>query len=142
MKAERARLKRLQRLERIRAIAKQTAAAEAAQAEGTLAQLMALAERTRRLADEYGAVGKDVADGWMLSQHRRFGSGLQTVRASTSRDAEAARVTADEKLAELGRAERRRAAVEERADAQERAMSKAGTAMPHGARRGFGTLLD
>ena len=142
MKAEHARLKRLQRLERVRDIAKQAAAAEAAKAEGTLAQLLALAERTRRLADDYGTPGNGPTDGWFLTQHRRFGSGLEGVRAATLRDAERARAEADAKLAALGQAERRRAAVGDRAEAQERRIAKTDSAPSLGARRRFGTVLD
>ena len=53
MTADHRKLLRLQRLERVRAIAKQAAAAEAARAEGTLSQLLALAQRTRGLAADY-----------------------------------------------------------------------------------------
>ena len=135
MKAERARLKRLQRLERVREIARQTAAAEAAQAEGTLAQLQALAERSQKLAEQNGSAPRGSSEGWMLAQYGRFGSGLQQVRAETSRNAELARAQADEKLAALGHAERRRAVVEERAVAQGRKIARAGTALALGARR-------
>ena len=55
MLADAARLRRLHRLEKVRAIARQTAAREAAEAEGTLAQLRALAERTAQMAEGYRA---------------------------------------------------------------------------------------
>lgn len=123
MTAEEQRLKRLRRLERVRAIAKRTLAAETAQAEGTLAQLQSLTERTRRLADDYAA-RRDPMDGQALRQNARFVSGLYRIAASASADATDAREHADRKLAELAKAERRRAAVEQRALDEERAIAK------------------
>jgi hypothetical protein len=141
MKAERARLARLQRLERVRDIAKQTAAAEAAQAEGTLAQLEALAERTRRMAAEYAArVG--VHDGASLRQLDSFARGLQGISANTANDAATARRIADFKLEALGQAERRRAAVEERAERQSRVIARVSETPALGARRKTGTGLE
>jgi hypothetical protein len=141
MKAERARLARLQRLERVRAIAKQTAAAEAAQAEGTLAQLEALAERTRLLAAEYAA-RSEAQDGASLQQVARFAGGLRGIYASTANDAATARRIADHKQQALGQAERRRAVVEERAERQARIVAKAGETPALGGRRKFGTGLE
>jgi len=134
MTAERARLMRLRRLERVRAIARQSAATEAARAEGTLAQLRALAERSRRLADENANPPRGPTEGWMLGQYGRFGGGLQQVSAETSHNARQARAEADARLAALGEAERRRAMVEERAEAQERKIARAGE-LPSLARR-------
>lgn len=119
MKAERAKLKRLQRLEKVRAIAKQSAVTEAARAENTYAQLSALAERTGNLAADYAA-RTDVVDGADLAMLRRFASGLQGIRATTQADAERAQAIADRRQTELASAERRRAAVEDRANAQAR----------------------
>lgn len=119
MKAERAKLTRLQRLEKIRAIAKQTAASEAARAEGTYAQLSALADRTSQLAADYAA-RTDIHDGADLRAMGRFAAGLQGVRAATQADATRAQAIADKRQIELAAAERRRAAVEERAQAQAR----------------------
>lgn len=141
MKAERARLLRLQRLERVRAIAKQTAASEAAQAEGTLAQLASLAERSRRLASDY-ATRTEARDGAALQQLSRFAGGLQGISQNTASDAAQARQLADNKLALLAAAERRRAAVEDRADKQARSIAKGKPAVPAGSRRGFGTGLE
>jgi hypothetical protein len=141
VKAERARLARLQRLERVRALAKQSAAAEAAQAEGTLAQLEALAERTRALATEY-AMRIEVPDGAALQQLRRFAGGLQGIHANTTSDAANARRIADLKQQALGQAERRRAAVEERAERQARLIAKSGEVPVLGARRKSGTGLE
>jgi hypothetical protein len=141
MKAERTRLARLQRLERVRAIAKQTAAAEAAQAEGTLAQLEALAERTRQLAAEYAA-RVELRDGAALQQVARFAGGLQGIYASTANDAATARRIADHKQEALGLAERRRAAVEERAERQARVVARAGERPALGSKRKIGTGLE
>lgn len=141
MKAERARLARLHRLERFRDIAKQTAAAEAAQAEGTLAQLEALARRTQQLAAEY-ASRTEVVDGAALQLLSRFAGGLQGISANTANDAATARRIADFKQEALGQAERRRAVVEERAERQARLIARAGESPALGARRKFGTGLE
>ncbi len=141
MKAERARLARLNRLERVRDIAKQTAAAEAAQAEGTLAQLEALAERTRLLAEEYAA-RVEVRDGGALRQIDNFARGLRGISVNTANDAAAARRIADIKMQALSQAERRRAVVEERAERQARVIAKGGETPVLGARRKTGTGLE
>jgi hypothetical protein len=141
MKAERARLQRLQRLERVRAIAKQTAAAESAQAEGTLAQLEALAERTRLLAAEYGARVR-APDGAALRQLKSFTRGLEGISANTANDAATARRVADIKLQALSQAERRRAVVEERAERQARVIAKGSETPVLGARKKIGTDLE
>jgi hypothetical protein len=122
MKAERDKLKRLQRLEKLRGIVKQTAAAEAARAESTLAQLNALAERTRALRNDY-ASRTDMEDGADLSRMVRFVAGLQGIATTTDADVKRAHALADRRQAELASAERRRAAVEERAVEQARAMA-------------------
>lgn len=141
MQAERARLKRLVRLERVRAIAKQTLAAEAAQAEGTLAQLEALASRTQRLAIDYSG-RHDPGDGLALLQLGQFTAGLQGISVATRGDAAQARHTADRKQAELALAERARAAVQDRADQQARSIATRAGAPALGTRRGFGTGLE
>jgi hypothetical protein len=141
MKAERARLTRFQRLERMRAIAKQTAAAESAQAESTLAQLEALAERTRQMAAEY-AGRVSVPDAAALQRNANFAHGLRGISANTASDAATARRIADFKLQALSQAERRRAVVEERAERQARVIIKGSESPVLGARRKFGTELD
>lgn len=141
MKAERARLLRLQRLERVRAIARQTAASEAARAESTRAQLEALAERTRQLAADY-AGRPGISDGAALRQHSHFAEGLYRVVETTAGDARRAREHADQTMAELGRAERRRAVVEERADAQARTLARKAEQPVLGTRRAVGTALE
>jgi len=141
MKEERARLARLRRLEKVRAIAKQVAATEAAQAEGTLAQLRALSDRTRLLAADY-ASRRGASDGASLVHLGRFVEGLHSIARSTDGDARRARSVADAKLASLAEAERRRAATEERAALQERMIAKAAEVPALGARRPSGTDLD
>lgn len=132
---------RLQRLERVRSIARQTAAAESVHAEGTLAQLLALAERTTTLATDYFA-REGTTDGAALRRLTDFAGGLHTIAARTLGDAETARGIADDKLATLATAERRRAAVEERARLQQRHIGKAGSSPALGARRRIGTGLE
>ena len=122
MKAERDKLKRLQRLEKLRGIAKQAAVSEAARAESTLAQLNSLAERTRALRNDYAA-RTDMRDGADLSRMVRFVAGLQGIATTTDADVRRAHVLADRRQAELASAERRRAAVEDRAAEQARAMN-------------------
>jgi len=141
MKAERARLQRLLRLEQVRAIAKQAAAQEAAAAESTLAQLEALAERTRRLAADYAA-RNEARDGAALQQLGRFAGGLQAIYANTASDAVQARRIADDKMAELAIAERRRSSVEEHANKKARRIASRGETPSLAARRGFGTGLE
>lgn len=119
MKAERAKLKRLQRLEKLRDVTKQTALGEAARAESTLAQLTTLAERTRALTQDY-STRTDMADGADLSRMVRFVAGLQGIATTTDADRQRAHTLADKRQAELATAERRRAAVEERANTQAR----------------------
>ena len=141
MKEERQRLHRLKRLEKIRAIAKQTAAAEAAQAESTLSQLRALSDRTRALASDY-ASRREVADGAALHQLGRFVSGLQALSRTTDGDALRAQSIADAKQQLLAEAERRRAAIEDRAALQTRLIAKATQQPVLGARKGSGTGLE
>ncbi|WP_298197188.1 hypothetical protein [Novosphingobium sp.] len=141
MAPDRKRLARLQRLEKVRAIAKQTAATEAAQAEGTLAQLLALADRTGQLVHDY-ASRRDMADGQALRLMSSFREGLEGVRRDTRADAERARGVADAKLLQLSEAERRRQAVEDRARAEARALSSQGQQPPLTARKALGTELE
>ena len=141
MQAERARLKRLQRLEKVRAIAKQAAAVDAARAESTLAQLEALAMRTRRMADEYRA-RTDFRDGLELRQLGQFVSGLNAITATTSGDAVNAKALADRKQRELAQAERSSAAVEDRAKAGAAARARRSQPQALGARKAVGTPLE
>ena len=141
MKAERSRLVRLQRLERVRAIARQTAASEAAQAEGALAQLEALAERTRRLAADY-AGRNELLDGAALRQLLGFAGSLQGISASTASDAVQARQLADAKLATLAEAERAAPRWRTGPTGRHCASPKGRTAVSPGSRRRFGTGLE
>lgn len=143
MKAERERLARLRRLERIRDIARQTALAEAGKAEGTLAQLQGLVERTSRLSADYSA-RTDALDAHSLQQLRHFVAGLDRITTGTRADAETARRIADTKAQEAAAAERRRAAVEERAEAQARLIARktASATTPTTGKRQSGTGLE
>ncbi len=138
---DRKHLARLQRLERVRAIARQGAAAEAAEAEGTLAQLLALAERTGRMAEDYGA-RRDVADGAALRQMARFRAGLEGVSEGTRSDAARAQALADTKMRKLSEAERRRQAAEDRARGEAKAIALSGQQTPLGGRKALGTGLE
>ena len=141
MASDRQRLARLHRLERVRSIAKHAAAVEAAQAEGTLAQLVALADRVTLLATDY-ATRDDAPDALALQQLVRFAGGLRTVSQTTRSDAGQARTLADRKQADLAQAERRRAAVEERAITEVRAAASRRIAPAIGPRRAIGTGLE
>jgi hypothetical protein len=141
MTADHQKLARLNRLEKLRAIAKQTAAAEAAQAESTLTQLRSLSDRTRRLAGDYSA-RRDAGDGAALLQVGRFVSGLQSLSRTTDGDALRARSIADAKQQALAEAERRRAAIEDRATAQARHIAAKAQQPALGAKRASGTELE
>lgn len=141
MRAEAARVRRLQRLEKVRAIAKQAAALDAAQAEGTLAQLEALAARTRTMAEDYRG-RTALSDGLELRQLGSFVAGLTGISATTQGDAAQARVLADRKQQELALAERRRAAVEDRARAGQRALAQRLQSPVLAGRRAVGTDLE
>lgn len=136
-----ARVRRLLRLEKVRAIATQAALADAARAEGTLTQLEALAARTYALAEDYRARTK-LADGLELRQLGQFVSGLTGISAATRGDAAEARLVADRKQHDLALAERRRAAVAERARSGQRALNVRQAAPVLGARRPIGTDLE
>ena len=141
MPPEAARLRRLLRLEKVRAIARQAAAVDAAEAEGTLAQLEALISRTSALADGYRP-GPALPDGLALRHLGAFVGGLDQVVSATRGDAERARQIADRKQQDLARAERSRAAVEDRAEASRRALDQARQEPVLGARRAVGTDLE
>jgi len=141
MRAEAARLRRLHRLEKVRAIARQAAALEAAQAEGTLAQLQALAERTARMADAYGS-REGVTSAHELRQTGSFVAGLRGISANTADDALRARDHANRKQQALAEAERARSAVEDRALAEARRLAQRRQTLALGARRTVGTALE
>ncbi len=133
MRPEQARLRRLQRLERVRAIAKHDALCAAASAEGSLAQLLGLTRRTAEMAADYRA-RTGMSDALALAQHHAFLTGLTGIHAATSGDAMQAQVLADRRQEELALAERRRAAVEERAHAEQRKLAQRGQPSALGAR--------
>lgn len=141
MPPEAARLRRLQRLEKVRAIAKQAALREAAEAEAVLVQLEGLAARTRAMAEDYRA-RRRMNDGLELRQLAAFVSGLSGVSAHTQNDAAQARQAADRKQQDLALAERRRAAVEDRARASRQALNQRGQPLVLGARRTVGTDFE
>lgn len=138
---QRARLVRLNRLEKIRAIAKQTAAREAAEAESTLSQLRLLSDRTGRLAADYGA-RRGAVDGASLQTLTGFVSGLGSLTRTTQADVQRAEAIADAKLRMLGEAERRRAAVEERAKLEAKLIARSAETTVLGSRKQTGTDLE
>lgn len=141
MRADTARLKRLARLERVRALAKQDALRAAAAAEGHLAQLQALAERTERLAADYRA-RRDCTTGADLRRLVTFAEGIAAIGSATTRDALAARALADQRQQDLARAERSRAAVEERARAEAARLARQRSHPALAARKAFGMGLE
>jgi hypothetical protein len=141
MRPEHMRLRRLQRLERVRAIAKHDALRAAASAEGSLSQLLGLARRTAVMAEDYRA-RTGMSDALALAQHLAFLGGLTGIHTATSGDAEQAQALADRRQEELAMAERRRAAVEDRARDEERQLAQRRLPSPLGARRAVGTGLE
>lgn len=135
------RLARLRRLERLRAIAKHAAAAEAANAEGTLLKLRDLSERTRSLADGY-SLKAGLENAAQLRRTSMFLHGLNDLSEVANRDAEQARQVADARQADLAAAERRRSAVEQRAENLSREIDKAARVIPLDPRRSIGTGLE
>lgn len=111
----------------MRAIAREAALAEAAKAEGTLAQLAGLAERTRLLAAEYAA-RDDAGDAHALAGAMRFAAGMQGLTRNAAAEAETARSVADGKARAAAEAERRRAAVDDRASREIRTIARKGYA--------------
>ena len=141
MRPEAARLKRLTRLERVRALAKQDALRAAAEAEGHLAQLDALAARTARIAEDYRA-RRDCRNGADLKRLTGFVEGISAIGTATTRDAVTARSLADQRQQDLARAERSRAAVEQRVTAETKAQSQRGQMPALAERKALGTGLE
>ena len=141
MPPEAARLKRLHRLERIRALAKQDALRAAAEAEGHLAQLNALAERTARIAADYRA-RRDCQTGDELARLGGFVAGIAAIGTATTRDAIAARSQADQRQQDLARAERSRAAAADRFQREQAAQAQRRKAATLTARKAIGTALE
>ncbi|MFZ5744936.1 MAG: hypothetical protein ACOY7T_10740 [Pseudomonadota bacterium] len=141
MRPEAARLRRLTRLERVRALAKQDAVRAAAEAEGHLAQLNALAERTARIAEDYRA-RRDCQTGADLQRLTGFVEGITAIGTATTRDAVTARSLADQRQQDLARAERSRAAVEARVSSEARALGQRSQTPALAPRRALGTALE
>lgn len=141
MRPEQRKLVRLRRLEKVRALAKQHAAQQAAAAEGTLAHLKSLAARTRAMGDVYRDHA-GLTDGHALRQQILFSLGLAGITAATHRDAVSAQAQADLRQQELAMAERRRAAVETRAQDGERALAQRQSNPASAARKQLGTGLE
>ena len=141
MPSDAARLRRLNRLERVCALAKQDALRAAAEAEGQLAQLKALAERTAQIAEDYRA-RRDCQTGADLRRLATFVDGIAAIGTATTRDAITARGLADQRQQDLARAERSRAAAEDRIHAEARVQSQRGKIPTLTGRRAIGTGLD
>lgn len=123
MSADRERLERLRRIERVRAIAKQMAANEAAEAEGTLGQLMALRDRTHSITLGYDPMDR-CADAGALQRMGSFLGGVNRINAQTEQEIVAARQQADAKQAQLAAAERRRSLAGSRVEDARRHMRR------------------
>lgn len=123
IKARHQRLVRLRRLEKLREIGHRQAMLAAGQAEGTLAQLQHLAERTGTLAESYAA-RTDADDGAALAHLGAFRAGLERIARSTAGEIDTARRIADARAADVAAAERRRAAVADRIAAEAQALAR------------------
>lgn len=141
MQAERARLRRLLRLEQVRAQARQQAAREAAAAETALAQLETLADRTRTMLAGATPPPGEVT-GATLRQLGQFSAGLAALARSAGEDLAGARRHADHLQQALARAERRRAAVADRAALAARLLAERARTPVLGSRRASGTELE
>lgn len=143
MSTDKSKLQRLRRLERLRGIARQTALAEAARAEATLAQVANLEARTAALIEAY-RLRRDAHTGEDLRQSKQFVAGLTRIADSTAADLVRARAAADARAAEAAEAERRRAAVEDRIEAarQRIARKAADNAPPQTPSAPLGTPLE
>ena len=141
MRAERRKLARLRRLERVRAIAHREASVAAAEAEATLARLDELAARTDALAGDY-ATQPGQTEGDALGRASSFVHALLAIRSAAVADSHRARDHADLRQSELASAERRRAGVQNRADAAQRALAQRAIQPVLTARRKAGTGLE
>ena len=143
MTNERLKLKRLRRLERLRGIARQSALAEAARAEQTLAQVANLEARTAALIEAY-RLRRDAHTGQDLRQSRQFVSGLTRIADQTAADLVRAREAADASAAEAAEAERRRAAVDDRIEAARQRIARRSADIAHPAKPAgpLGTALE
>lgn len=110
MPPDRPRLLRLRRLERLREIEKLALVRRSAQAEGILAQLSTLVERTERLAGKYAARA-DAEHGAALRQQIGFALGLRAIHCTATAEAGSTQTEADALLREIAAAEQRRSIV-------------------------------
>src|ERR1700740_528942 len=138
-----ARLKRLRRIERVRAVTKEMKLAEAARAETTLNQLHQLADRTRSMAEGYGA-HDDTVDAHQLTGKFSFAQSLHKMSEKAAADAATARHVADRLSRDVHAAERSRATAQERADDCAAHIARGAVERPAVAagRRGFGTKVE
>ncbi len=121
MKPDKAALQRLRRLERVREVAKQTAAMQAAEAEGTLGQLTKLRDRTREIAAGCRP-SPQMMDGGDLQRLQSFADGIGRLTGQTERDIGVARSRADALRGDLAAAERRLTLASDRAAACRKAL--------------------
>lgn len=113
MGADRLVLDRLRRIERVRAAARQTAAMNAAEAEGTLGQLLALHNQTREISGNYDLQNScDTAAG--LQGMCAFLGGIAELIDHTETRIGHSRSQADQAQMQLLASERRRAIAEDR----------------------------
>ena len=122
MKPDRSTLRRLQRLERVREVARQSAAVQAAEAESTLGQLVALRDRTRDIASSY-RTDEAGMEGGDLRRVRAFVDGVGRLTCQTERDIDGARTRADAMRSDFHAADRRLSRVAEQVEAQRRALT-------------------
>lgn len=123
MKPDKNGLKRLRRLERIREVAKQTAAMQSAEAEGILAQLTALRDRTHQMAEEYRPAAS-TTQGADLQRVQAFVDGVVRLTGQTDRDITLATSRADALRGELMAAQRRMQVVSERVADRSKALGR------------------
>ena len=114
MKPDKAALQRLRRLERVREVAKQTAAMQAAEAEGTLGQLTRLRDRTREIAATCRP-SPQAMEGGDLRRLQSFADGIGRLTEQTEQDIGTARSRADALRGDLVVAERRLTLASDRA---------------------------
>jgi hypothetical protein len=112
MTSDKARLRRARLIERVRSAEQRKAAGEAFRAEAVRKKLEQLSERTRTLAQVYG-MRDHAQDAAELRSASILAKHLNDLGNTAARQADQARREADERLAELAAAERRRQRAEE-----------------------------
>ncbi|WP_305095426.1 hypothetical protein [Croceibacterium aestuarii] len=113
MTSDTARLRRARLIERIRSVEQRKTAAEAFRLEAARRKLEQLSERTHSLAQLY-ALRDNAADGADLRSAAVLGNHLRDLGRTAAQQADQARQEADDKLADLAVAERRRQRAEDR----------------------------